>query len=277
MYNIRGPLGPLTNEQHEGTSGPLTEANGFLFNIFRYPVHTIQTNTANGFLTNPVSTPNPLLHCNLKPADIVFLLDSSGSEGVQHFREQLNFVKNFVKEFDIGPSNVQISVVSFATRIRENFNLKTYHTKADILNAIDRIPYMSGSTNTAEAITYAIQHSFTPIGGDRAPVSDVLFVVTDGLSISLSATSQAANLAHKAGIKTFAIGIGNLISIQELLNIASDSKHVFRVSTFDALHLLQNELRSKTCEALSQSSLNCSNQISNCQSYGSSVCITYAQ
>ncbi|XP_062568781.1 uncharacterized protein LOC134230927 [Saccostrea cucullata] len=109
------------------------------------------------------------------------------------------------------------------------------------------------------------------------PVSDVLFVVTDGQSISLSATSQAANLAHKAGIKTFAIGIGNLISIRELLNIASDSKHVFHVSTFDALHLLQNELRNKTCEALSQSSLNCSNQISNCQSYGPSVCITYAQ
>ncbi|XP_061170059.1 transmembrane matrix receptor MUP-4-like [Saccostrea echinata] len=240
-------------------------ANGFLMD------------SISNILTNPMGTPNPLLHCNLKPADIVFLLDSSGSEGARHFREQLNFVKNFVNEFDIGPSNVQISVVSFATRVRENFNLKRYHTKADLLNAIDKIPYMSGSTHTADAITYAIQHSFTPIAGDRAPVTDVMFVVTDGQSISPTATKQAANLVHKAGVKTFAIGVGNSISKQELLNIASDPQHVFHVSSFDALHLLQSELRNKTCEALSYSSLYCSNHITNCGSYGHSVCITYAQ
>lgn len=189
-----------------------------------------------------------MLDCNLKPADIVFLLDSSGSEGSRHFREQLNFVKTFVKEFDIGPSNVQISVVSFSTRVRENFDLKRYKNKADLLNAIDRIPYLSGSTHTSDAITFALQHSFTPTAGDRAPVTDVMFVVTDGQSQRPVSTQQAANLAHKAGIKTFAIGVGNSISKQELEHIASDPRHVFHVSTFEALHQLQSELRNQTCE-----------------------------
>lgn len=157
-------------------------------------------------------------------------------------------MKNFVKEFDIGRSNVQISVVSFATRVVENFNLQRYQSKNDLLNAIDRIPYMSGSTHTSEALTFARQHSFTLSAGDRAPVTDVLFVVTDGQSISPTKTKQAASLIHQAGIKTFAIGVGGSISKQELQNIASDPQHVFHVSSFDALHLLQSELRNKTCE-----------------------------
>ena len=160
----------------------------------------------------------------------------------------MNFVSTFAKEFDIGPSNVQISVVSYSTRVRENFNLKRYPNKADLINAIQRIPYLSGSTHTSEAINFVRQHSFTPGAGDRAPVTDVLFVVTDGQSISPTNTKHAADLAHQAGIKTFAIGVGSSISKQELQNIASDPQHVFHVSTFDALHQLQSELRNKTCE-----------------------------
>nr|XP_022328103.1 uncharacterized protein LOC111127294 isoform X1 [Crassostrea virginica] len=235
------------------------------------------TDGLNSLLINPVGTQNPLLNCSLKPADIVFLLDASGSEGSRHFNEQLNFVSTFAKEFDIGPSNVQISVVSYSTRVMENFNLKRYPNKADLINAIHRIPYLSGSTHTSEAINFVRQHSFTPGAGDRPPVTDVLFVVTDGQSISPTNTKHAADLAHQAGIKTFAIGVGSSISKQELQNIASDPQHVFHVSTFDALHQLQSELRNKTCEALTYSSLYCTNHISNCQNYGHSSCVTYAQ
>ena len=160
--------------------------------------------------------------------------------GLQHFKEQLKLVSTFAQEIHIGPSNFQISVVSFSTRVTENFNLKWYPNKVDLINAIHRIPYLSGSTHTSEAINFALLHSFTPGAGDRPPVTDVLFVVTDGQSISPTNKKQAADLAHKAGIKTFAIGVGSSISKQELLNIASDSEHVFQAATFDTLHTLQS-------------------------------------
>jgi hypothetical protein len=198
--------------------------------------------------SNVIMNASLLLDCDLIPADIVFLLDSSESEGLRNFRKQLDFVKTFVRSFDIGPSNVQISVVSFSSTVKENFNLKQYNNKADLLNAIDRIPYMSEGTNTSYAITFALQHSFTPLAGDRAPVTDVMIVVTDGISADRIRTRQAADLAHKAGIKTFAIGVGGYVSKQELEYIASDLQHVFHVSTFEALHQLQNELKNKTCE-----------------------------
>jgi collagen type VI alpha len=191
---------------------------------------------------------NFCLDCHLKAADIVFLLDSSSSEGVHHFREQLNFVKTFVKEFDIGPSNVQISVLSFSSRVRQNVYLNQYNNKADLLSAIDRIQYLNGSTNTADAITYALLHSFTPSAGDRAPVIDIMIIMTDGQSDDLIYTRDAADLAHRLGIRTFAIGIGDFTNRRELEYIASDPQHVFKVSTFEDLHQLQNELRNKTCE-----------------------------
>ena len=107
---------------------------------------------------------------------------------------------------------------------------------------------MSGSTRTDEAINFALLHSFNPGAGDRAPVIDVLFIVTDGQSISPTNTKHAADLAHQPGIKTFAIGVGSSISKQELINIASDSEHVFQATRFDTLHTLQIEVRNKTCE-----------------------------
>ena len=35
--------------------------------------------------------------CGAKPADVVFVLDSSSSEGRANFQKQINFVKDFVQ------------------------------------------------------------------------------------------------------------------------------------------------------------------------------------
>jgi len=45
--------------------------------------------------------------CGLKPADIVFVLDSSDSEGEENFQTQREFVYNFAAQFNIGKDNVQ--------------------------------------------------------------------------------------------------------------------------------------------------------------------------
>jgi len=48
------------------------------------------------------STSRPLTDCSHDKADIVFLLDSSYSEGEPNFRKQLDFVANFTQPYDIG-------------------------------------------------------------------------------------------------------------------------------------------------------------------------------
>jgi len=46
--------------------------------------------------------------CANKPTDIVFLLDSSASEGRTNFQKQLIFVRDFLYQFQIGPDAVQV-------------------------------------------------------------------------------------------------------------------------------------------------------------------------
>eukprot|EP00105_Crassostrea_gigas_P011663 XP_011427433.1 PREDICTED: collagen alpha-1(XXII) chain-like isoform X3 [Crassostrea gigas] len=250
--------------------------------------------SSNSPLKNPVATQSSHRNCSLIEADVVFLLDASGSVGSANFFQQLNLVKTFVENSNIGPSNVQVSVVTFSTRVQEVFNLSRYQSKEALLSSMNTIKYSTGSTHTSEAILYAVQHSFTHAAGDRPLVPNFLFVVTDGHSTFPSHTTGAANLAHQAGIITFVIGIGSSVSRQELQDIATSPQHVFQVPDFNVLSKLHSELTTKICEvpkaistttitstaiassvnALSSSVL-CSNKLPRCEVYGRTVCSSY--
>ncbi|XP_052689380.1 collagen alpha-1(XII) chain-like isoform X1 [Crassostrea angulata] len=250
--------------------------------------------SSNSPLKNPVATQSSHRNCSLIEADVVFLLDASGSVGSANFFQQLNLVKTFVENSNIGPSNVQVSVVTFSTRVQEVFNLSRYQSKEALLSSMNTIKYSTGSTHTSEAILYAVQHSFTHAAGDRPLVPNFLFVVTDGHSTFPSHTTGAANLAHQAGIITFIIGIGSSVSRQELQDIATSPQHVFQVPDFNVLSKLHSELTTKICEvpkaistttitstaiassvnALSSSVL-CSNKLPRCGVYGRTVCSSY--
>ena len=82
--------------------------------------------------------------CTHSKADIVFLLDSSASEGSSNFKKQLQFVQRFVQAYDIGSDKVQVSIVTFSTSPHNAFYLNTYHDKTSLLNAIGKVSYISG-------------------------------------------------------------------------------------------------------------------------------------
>lgn len=62
------------------------------------------------------------------------------------------------------------------------FHLNQYSNKADIFNAIDSIPYIYGSTNTADALRTMHTVMFTALNGDRDSVPNTAIVITDGIS-----------------------------------------------------------------------------------------------
>ena len=184
----------------------------------------------------------------MRPVDVVFLLDSSSSEGRTNFHKLLTFVQTFVQKFSIGPSDMQVSVVTFSTTVVENFNLKASTSKGAVLRAIDHIQYLSRGTDIGNAIRFVYEHSFSSSKGDRFDAPNVMILITDGHSRFHSSTLQAAGLGHQAGIHSFAIGIGDRVSVQELRSIASDPQYVFQASTFDGLSRLQTTLSTTTCE-----------------------------
>ncbi|XP_053401477.1 uncharacterized protein LOC123550590 isoform X2 [Mercenaria mercenaria] len=187
-------------------------------------------------------------NCGSNPADIVFLLDSSGSVGSSNFQKQLDFVAKFGQAFDIGPRNVQIGVVTFASTPHNEFNLNTHLTKHDLVTAVHKIGYHSGGTRTDLALKYVEANSFTKPAGDRPGVANILIVMTDGKSNMPQLTLDETKKLHNLNAKVFAIGIGSGVDRNELGHIATDSKHVFQVSNFNALDTLQAELKKTACK-----------------------------
>ena len=83
-----------------------------------------------------------------KPADLIFLLDGSGSEGNKNFNTQLQFVKNFTDQFEIGPNNTRVSLATFATHVHNEFYLNQFLNKTSLMQHIDATKYPDGETNT---------------------------------------------------------------------------------------------------------------------------------
>ena len=48
--------------------------------------------------------------------------------------------------------------------------------------AVDNLPYIYGSTNTADGLQTMSGQMFTAANGDRADVPNVCFLITDGVS-----------------------------------------------------------------------------------------------
>ena len=161
------------------------------------------------------------------------------------------FAYNIANSFTIGPDDVQIGLLSFASVSTFRFYLNTYSTKSAVLSAINSIPYNSGGTNTAVALNTLRQSGFTSSAGARPSsqgIPRVAIVVTDGYSNSFSQTVTAANALHAAGIIGFAIGISGA-NTAELNAIASQPTYVAFISSFNSALLanLQQTISNEAC------------------------------
>ncbi|CAC5372463.1 unnamed protein product [Mytilus coruscus] len=188
------------------------------------------------------------IRCDTRPADVIFLLDSSSSVG-GNFNTEKQFIVNFTQAVHIGPNKVQVGVVRYAFNAATEISLNDYGSEGPLRQAINNIPYISGGTNTDAALRFIYYHGFTFQEGDRPSVPNFLVVITDGFSYNADATVNEAHRLHRH-MKVYAIGIGNNIDTNELSKIATDGNHMFVVPDYFALHTLQNELHPIACNGI---------------------------
>ena len=74
-------------------------------------------------------------------------MDESGSVGGDNYQLMKQFVYTTVSEFDIGPEDTQVGVISYDSSARVEFYLNTYHNKTLLLLAINDLPYNGGGTD----------------------------------------------------------------------------------------------------------------------------------
>lgn len=95
--------------------------------------------------------------------DLAFIIDGSGSieaSGKGNFRKCLNFVRAVVNRFRTRSGQTRFAAVLFSSKPRLIFGFTRYRTKAQILNAINRIRYPRGGTKTGWAMRYTYSRVF---------------------------------------------------------------------------------------------------------------------
>ena len=106
-----------------------------------------------------------LIDCGSSIADIVFLLDSSGSVGQTNFSRMLNFTKDIINKLTIGRGAIQVGVDIYHTPVDHAFKLNRYDNAADMISHLDTLTYQGGETHTGRALRFLRQDSFNTTSG----------------------------------------------------------------------------------------------------------------
>uniref|UniRef100_A0A8C3Y1S5 Collagen alpha-3(VI) chain n=1 Tax=Catharus ustulatus TaxID=91951 RepID=A0A8C3Y1S5_CATUS len=187
-------------------------------------------------------------------ADIVFLLDGSINLGRDNFQEVLQFVYSVVDAIYRDGDSIQVGLAQYNSDVTDEFFLKDHSTKAQILDAINKVIYKGGRVaNTGAAIRHVQERHFVKEAGSRIDqrVPQIAFIVTGGKSTD-DGPGASLEITQK-GVKVFAVGVRN-IDLKEVSLLASENAMSFRASTAQELSEL-NEQVLVTLEAAMQERL----------------------
>ena len=170
----------------------------------------------------------------------------------------LDFVINIITQLTISEQGVHVGVVTFSDNSSTVFLLDEYFNKAQMIDAIRKIDYRGGSTNTSSGIKRMQTQVFDPLGrdrrGDRSRVANLAIVITDGASnLDAGKTIPFAEDAKDANIKMLAVGITSQVNETELKGISSNGilgETYWRSDDFIVTKEIVQNIISQTCDII---------------------------
>ncbi|XP_076592743.1 collagen alpha-6(VI) chain [Chaetodon auriga] len=183
-----------------------------------------------------------------KLADIVFIVDESGSIGTPNFQLVRTFLHSIVSGLEVSPTRVRVGIVMYNDRPTAQVYFNTFNDKSELLKFIKILPYRGGGTSTGAALNFTRENVFIKQRGSRKDkgVQQVAVVITDGESQDEVSTA-AANL-RRAGVTVYAVGVkdANQVQLKEMASYPTN-KHMFIVDSFAKLKSLEQSLQKSMC------------------------------
>jgi len=193
--------------------------------------------------------------------NIQFILDESGSVGMQSYIDSVDFVMNMIKNDVNKPA--KISAYSFSNNPEERYSFTDDQTsRAAVLSALEssKSAYQGKCTDTLAALERGISDfEDDPIVSPTD--NNYLFLITDGvpycgcgLDTSCrvdvcgdSGAAMRARLTHY-NIRVFTMAIGNFDVLQ--ISCLSDTNDIFEVASFSSNDFtrLEEAVRTTLCE-----------------------------
>ena len=206
----------------------------------------------------PISASLP--GCASSLADVVFVLDSSGSirdnnpqdGSYDNWNLLLTFVADVVTGLSIGLSATRVGIVTFSDTGDNLFYLNTYGDVNSMRSAILATSYVGSNTNTAAGIREMHYTQFTPNNGDRIGIQNFAIIITDGVSTTNNETTiPEAQAAINDGIRVFSVGITNNVNVNELKGMSTipqiEGQTYWRSADFTKLGDIVDALVTETC------------------------------
>ncbi|XP_055860643.1 collagen alpha-6(VI) chain-like [Biomphalaria glabrata] len=191
--------------------------------------------------------PAPIAPACKTVADILYVIDSSGSIGPVNYNKLLQFTVDLTQNFKIGTADVLFAGVVFSHTAKKMFDLKDNPTQDSLKKALLNTQYMNSTTHTDLALDLvANQTMFSTASGGRSNARKIVIVLTDGLSSSPEKTQVSAARLKSRGIIIVSVGIGQAEDA-ELKGMASTADDVFKIASFDALSQIKQQVIQRAC------------------------------
>ena len=143
------------------------------------------------------------------------------------------YIVNMLSGFTIGSDDTRVGVITYSAGASITIPLGYHDSYSQLSSGITNIIYDDGSYTYTNLALNLLTTAFANARVDEG-VPRIAIVFTDGQSSSPTATVQAAQRVHNAGINVYSFGIGSGISSTELNAIASDPNNVFYAGSFSA-------------------------------------------
>lgn len=114
-------------------------------------------------------------------ADVVFLIDGSGSIASGDWTSLGNFMTNLVHSFTIGNNNIKIGIVQFANS-QTKTEIALSSSKDNILSAVNTMKNNQIRGNTPTLLGINAAKTLIDGSGTRSGVPKVIAILTDGLA-----------------------------------------------------------------------------------------------
>ena len=201
---------------------------------------------------------------NDKPvADIVFLMDSSGSiifpdptskgspENYDYLR---GFIANLVNRLDISEDGNHVGLVRFSNTATSIFPLNFYYSPGKMAGVVNNIPFVGGTTNTSGALREALANQFTVENGDRPDAPNIAVLITDGNpNVDEPRTESDAEALRNGGVYLLAIGVTDAVDKSMLSGLTSCPQEEEEAVHFrDTFEMLNSDLETVIVEEINE-------------------------
>jgi len=194
----------------------------------------------------------PNLVCTSK-ADIVLVLDGSGSVRTKGFAATKLFARKLVERLEMGEGQTKVGLIKFSKDI-EVLEQMTFDKEA-VLTQIDDMTFPRRTTSTSTALSMALD--VLKAGGrkDVEKTDTIVFLVTDGKPNNAEATDLQAAAVRAAGrlvVVPVGSGMGSA-GLEQMMSWATfpPEENVIQVQKYDQLPASISSIIADLCKDLS--------------------------